>query len=236
MHAISDGGIPLRLPASTPLFTVPFALFRILDKDLVAAGIDKRDDHNRTIDVHALRHTFGTLLSRGGTSLRTAQSAMRHSDPSLTANVYVDPRLLDVAGALDSLPSLPIEQASRERIYLRKTGTDGALGRLIAGGSGPRLAPTLAPNGGKCGESESFADDSASEHATTSDSGAASKKAAKQGEKRVVDAPDTCEDLERAKRLELSTFSLGSRALQAPPNCDFGVGGVRKAISPESRK
>ena len=31
---------------------------------------------------------------------------MRHSDPSLTANVYTDPTLLDVAGALEALPSL----------------------------------------------------------------------------------------------------------------------------------
>ena len=31
---------------------------------------------------------------------------MRHSDPSLTANVYTDPKLLDVAGALEALPSL----------------------------------------------------------------------------------------------------------------------------------
>ena len=28
---------------------------------------------------------------------------MRHSDPSLTANVYTDPKLLDVAGAVASL-------------------------------------------------------------------------------------------------------------------------------------
>jgi hypothetical protein len=31
---------------------------------------------------------------------------MRHSDPSLTANVYTDPKLLDVAGALEALPRL----------------------------------------------------------------------------------------------------------------------------------
>jgi hypothetical protein len=33
---------------------------------------------------------------------------MRHSDPSLTANVYTDPKLLDVAGAVASLPDLPL--------------------------------------------------------------------------------------------------------------------------------
>jgi hypothetical protein len=50
---------------------------------------------------------------------------MRHSDPSLTANVYTDPKLLDVRGALDALPSLPLDDeqnAMRERA--RATGTE----------------------------------------------------------------------------------------------------------------
>ena len=78
-------------PADTPVFDVPAGLVRIFDRDLKRAGIPKRDDRGRTLDVHALRTTFGTLLSRGGVPLRTAQAAMRHSDPSLTANVYTDP-------------------------------------------------------------------------------------------------------------------------------------------------
>ena len=69
----------------------------------------KIHDRSRTIDIHALRHTFGTHLSKAGVPLRTAQAAMRHSDPSLTANVYTDPKLLDVAGAVASLPDLPLD-------------------------------------------------------------------------------------------------------------------------------
>ena len=38
---------------------------------------------------------------------------MRHSDPSLTANVYTDPKLLDVAGAVASLPDLPLGEMPR---------------------------------------------------------------------------------------------------------------------------
>ena len=74
------GPLSLRLPPDTSLFTVPAGLVKILDRDLVLAGIarkakdpmtgkiqiDKRDTRGWTIDVHALRHTFGTLLSRGG--------------------------------------------------------------------------------------------------------------------------------------------------------------------------
>jgi len=39
---------------------------------------------------------------------------MRHSDRSLTANVYTDPKLLDVAGALESLPSLGSASGTRQ--------------------------------------------------------------------------------------------------------------------------
>ena len=48
-----------------PLFVVANSLGKIRNRDLMAAGIDKADERGRTIDVHALRHTFGTLLSRG---------------------------------------------------------------------------------------------------------------------------------------------------------------------------
>jgi integrase len=110
--------IPASLAPSEPLLAVSGSLNRVFDMDLVLAGlakvevrdgkqvIVKTDDRGRTIDIHALRHTFGTHLSKAGVPLRTAQAAMRHSDPSLTANVYTDPRMLDVAGALASLPRL----------------------------------------------------------------------------------------------------------------------------------
>lgn len=48
------------------------------------------------------------LIYKTFVPVRTAQAAMRHSDPSLTANVYTDPKLLDVAGAVASLPDLPL--------------------------------------------------------------------------------------------------------------------------------
>ena len=48
------------------LFKVPTGLVRILNRDLMVAGIAKRDERGRTLDVHALRTTFGTLLSKGG--------------------------------------------------------------------------------------------------------------------------------------------------------------------------
>ena len=129
--------IPARLPADAPLFYIPSNLIKIFDRDLKAAKIAKKDDRGRTLDVHALRTTFGTLLSRGGVALRTAQAAMRHSDPSLTANVYTDPKLLDVSGALDALPSLPLDRKpSADSERARATGTEtydaGAVALLVA--------------------------------------------------------------------------------------------------------
>jgi integrase len=118
--------IPAELPAAALLFELPGGLLRIFGRDLKAAGISKRDERGRTLDVHALRTTFGTLLSRGGVPLRTAQTPMWHSDPKLTANVYVDPRLLDVHGALDVLPTPSLgEGPAGEREKARATGTYG---------------------------------------------------------------------------------------------------------------
>ena len=119
----NTGPLPAKLPHDAPLFNVPTGLISILDRDLAAAGVPNRDDRGRTVDVHAMRHTFGTHLSKGGVSPRTAQAALRHSTIDLTMNTYTDPRLLDVAGSLEVLPSLLLPDApSTERATA--TGTD----------------------------------------------------------------------------------------------------------------
>ena len=111
---------PDHLPPTAPLLNVPDGLSRLMNRDLVRAGIArmetrggrsvvlKIDARGRTVDVHALRTTFGSHLAKAGVPLRTAQAAMRHSDPALTAAVYQDPRMLDVAGAIEALPSLAL--------------------------------------------------------------------------------------------------------------------------------
>ena len=142
------------------LFNVPKSLVRCLDRDLAAAGIAKVDDRGRTVDVHALRHTFGTLLSKGGVAPRTAQQAMRHSDIRLTMKTYTDPRLLDVAGAVDALPDLSLESITATA-SLRRTGTDGPI--LVA----PSVAPTVAPTTTKTVQKGSKTDNF--ESATASD-------------------------------------------------------------------
>ena len=144
------GAIPARLPHDEPLFRVPSSLLRTFDRDLEAAGIAKRDDRGRVADVHSLRHTFGSMLSRGGVAPRTAQAAMRHSTLDLTMNHYTDPRLLDVAGAMDALPALPLDEpAEGERA--EATGTNGRERtpdntHKRAPESAPESAPKSAPN------------------------------------------------------------------------------------------
>jgi integrase len=163
--------IPARLPTDTPLFDVPVGLLRIFNRDLEAAGIAKRDERGRTLDVHALRTTFGTLLSKGGVAPRTAQAAMRHSDIRLTMGVYTDPKLLDVRGALDSLPMLPLDAGQSDvAAAARATGTDNIAPRQFA----PRFAPTLDkrvqiwPNVDKSAEADERAGESLRIVATSS--------------------------------------------------------------------
>src|SRR5262249_45534304 len=92
-----------------------------------------------------LRTTFGTLMSKGGVAPRTAQAAMRHATLELTMNVYTDPRLLDVRGALDVLPVLPLDGDKGERQHMQATGTD------------PQpVAPTVAPTSGNSCTRESI--------------------------------------------------------------------------------
>jgi integrase len=100
--------IPVRLPINMPLFDIPNGLVNIFDRDIVAAGIEKTDELGRTVDVHALRHSFGTHLSKSGVMPRTVQAAMRHSSIHLSMNLYTDPSLLDIGQAVDALPDLAL--------------------------------------------------------------------------------------------------------------------------------
>jgi len=70
------------------LFTVPKDFIKIFDRDLAAAGIAKRDERDRVVDIHALRHIFGAHLNKAGVAPGVAMAAMRHSSVDLTMNIY----------------------------------------------------------------------------------------------------------------------------------------------------
>ena len=61
------------------------------------------DDQGGTFDFHGLRVSFCTNLERAGVSLSQAQKLMRHSDPRLTASVYLHLELEDARRAVESL-------------------------------------------------------------------------------------------------------------------------------------
>jgi integrase len=88
------------------VYDIPKDFIKRFNADCRRAGIPKRDERGRTVDIHALRTTFGTMLARSGVAPRTAQALMRHSDIRLTMGVYTDPKLLDTAAAVESLPSV----------------------------------------------------------------------------------------------------------------------------------
>ena len=83
------------------------------------------------------------MLSAAGVKPRTAQEAMRHSTIDLTMNVYTDPALLDVAGAVETLPSFPLRKAVEPSA---EPATSFAARGRPQQGIPSRLAPNLAFN------------------------------------------------------------------------------------------
>jgi len=96
----------MALPVDALLFRVPDSLDKVLTRDLAAAGIVKRDAAGRCLDIHALRHTYGTLLNAAGADVKTVQSLMRHATPAMTFDVYVHSDKAREARALEALPDM----------------------------------------------------------------------------------------------------------------------------------
>ncbi len=125
-----------RLPDNENLLAVPVDMIRILERDLIAAGlahrvrvgdkwrIDKADERGRVFCIHAFRTTFNSLLAAAGVPLTTRRILMRHAAEGVTDEHYADAKLIDLRGALDLLPALPLRgdvHAERQEA----TGTDG---------------------------------------------------------------------------------------------------------------
>jgi len=65
---------------------------------------------------------------------------MRHSKIDLTMNCYTDPRLLDVSGALDALPTLSLDrEPDRSSEHAKATGTEGMDPEKFAPGTAQRV-------------------------------------------------------------------------------------------------
>jgi integrase len=94
-----------------PVFLTPEAVrwcrqtnnaMRIFNRLLLSAGIPRIDAEGRKLDIHALRHTFGSRLARSGAGLVHVQRLLGHSDPKLTAQVYTHLDVEDLRSAIES--------------------------------------------------------------------------------------------------------------------------------------
>jgi integrase len=96
-----------RSPTVSPndrVFSQGVPSMAVYRKDLEAAWIEYQDAEGRYLDFHALRTTFGTLLTLESKSQRTVMELMRHSDMKLTSKVYTDARMLPVSETVGMLP------------------------------------------------------------------------------------------------------------------------------------
>lgn len=94
-----------------------------LHRDLAAAGIPVVDERGRRLDVHALRTTYGTMLSASGVAPRVAMELMRHSDIRLTMRVYTDAAQLPLTSEMDKLPSYSLPKSDTLHDTLTDTFT-----------------------------------------------------------------------------------------------------------------
>ena len=107
-----------------PKLTKPTA--DMVKRDLEAAGIPTVDESERVADFHSLRHSYVSLIVRGGVHPKIAQRLARHSDINLTMSRYSHTLLSDEAEGLEVLPQFPslFGGDKPDCQTLRATGTD----------------------------------------------------------------------------------------------------------------
>ncbi|MHC4546565.1 MAG: site-specific integrase [Planctomycetota bacterium] len=99
----------------------------ILRVDLEAAGIPYRDESDRVVDFHALRHTYISNLNQSGASPKVSQSLARHSTITLTLDRYTHLAMHSERNAVENLPAVPNvygNQTRDNKAIAIKTGTD----------------------------------------------------------------------------------------------------------------
>jgi hypothetical protein len=194
------------------VFNVPAGLLRILNRDLVGAGIDKIDERGRRVHLHALRMSTATHLSAAGVSPRTAQSVMRHSDIKLTMATYTDERLLNSAGAVALLPDLPIG-ATEDKKNTEATRRERKAARTVT--------PFVTPEASKRVQKESFSGNLGKDYRDPSNSHKCEKPREKRGfsEWAILDSnqwPLPCERTGDASEVSQITGRNASAAESLP--------------------
>lgn len=168
-------------------------------KDLAAAGIPFEDARGRRVDIHALRKTYGTLLAANGVSPRVAMELMRHSDMKLTMGVYTDVAQLPVIQETARLPSfqIPAETTGKESVLVSTRTDSVSIDAQLSAQRGAQTGVSTGP-----GQSSPGADMQQSRVSNSLENGALGHEEAPTVTSRRFS------QMERAKRLELSTSTL----------------------------
>ncbi len=90
-----------------------------LRKDLTAAKVAFIDEHGLRADIHAMRHTFCTMVCRSEPNMKKAQQLTRHRDLRVLANIYAH------MGLADTSESMAKVQMRQPVSAVAATGTDG---------------------------------------------------------------------------------------------------------------
>lgn len=115
LREMHDQILPRSVGDSDPIFRTPEGCrwprpttnaMRLFHRVLQRAGIPRIDADGRKLDIHALRHTFGSRLARNGVGLVHVQRLMGHSDPKLTAQVYTHLDVEDLRKAIEMVSAL----------------------------------------------------------------------------------------------------------------------------------
>jgi len=79
---------------------------RQLDQMFRRIAVASELPEEKIYGVHALRHTFATLLLTNGVEIKTVSELLGHSDVTITYNTYIHIIKEQKAKALDAIPSL----------------------------------------------------------------------------------------------------------------------------------
>jgi len=88
-------------------------------------------------DIHAIRHTFVTIMVKSSVHPKTAHSLASHSTIELTMNAYASLAVHDPASAWATLPAVPaFHQDNATALPPKATSKDG-----------PKKVPAMVPKG-----------------------------------------------------------------------------------------
>ena len=99
------------IPASNSSFLKAF------NRDLDFAGIEKEDNVGRVLHLHALRHSFTSLLARQGVHPHVLKRLARHARVDTTMSFYTHILRGDDVSAIESLqgPEKAVKKTKRKR-------------------------------------------------------------------------------------------------------------------------